>query len=272
MLRKAGSAQNVLTAVVFVLLETAALLFLHFSGPLQRSWIARGMQAGYGAIWGSTEAVKQYFALSKENARLSLENEILSMQLYGYKAAAQEYNYAASVGDTVARFHFIPAQVKKISSNKQHNYIILAKGSEDGVVPMSGVVTSHGVVGIVDVVSKNYCYAMSFKNKNVEISARVGHEGAIGILSWDGMRSNGAVLDGIPQHMAIEKGDTVYTSGYSDRFPAGIPLGKVVKKAIVSGTYYRINVELFEDCSNCRYATIVTSVDRDEIKALEGRK
>ena len=58
-------------------------------------------------------------------------------------------------------FDYIPAEVIKISRNKQHNYMILNKGFEDGIQEKSGIITRSGVVGIVDAVSAHHCYALS---------------------------------------------------------------------------------------------------------------
>ena len=56
----------------------------------------------------------------------------------------------------------------KISTNTQHNYFILDKGSADGVTSGSGVITPNGAIGIIDAVSENYSYAISFQNHNIQ--------------------------------------------------------------------------------------------------------
>ncbi len=258
------------TAVVFIVLEAAALALLKYNGPLQNMWVTQGAHALMGGLWGGTESVKHYFSLYKENEQLRKENEQLMMALQKYETDAENDVLAAS--DTIDRFQYIPAKIRKVSNNRQHNYLILNKGTEDGVHTMSGVITDKGVVGIVDAVSKHYCYARSFKNVEMDVSARIGTEGPVGILTWDGITSNGAILNGIPQHIHFSDGDTVFTSGYSDRFPPDIPLGTTGKSTIVNGAYYRIKVELFENPGSRRFATIVSNIDRDEIRQLEEAK
>ncbi len=267
--RKGNTLHNILTAAVFIILEAAAIALLYFKGPVQSLWLIRQSNALSATTYGAVESVRHYFSLSKENDRLAAENELLLMRLAAYRTEEENRAYAESVSDTIDRFHFIPAKIKKISNNRQYNYIMLGKGSEDGVTPMSGVITDRGVLGIVDVVSRHYCFARSFKNADMEVSARLGREGPVGILSWDGLSASGAILGGIPQHIAVETGDTVFTSGYSDMFPADIPLGVARDKTVVNGTYYRIRVRLFEDSAARRYATIVCSTDKEEIKQLE---
>jgi rod shape-determining protein MreC len=160
----------------------------------------------------------------------------------------------------------------KISNNTQHNYMIIGKGSEDGVTAGSGVITGKGAIGVIDAVSSNYSYALSFKNHEMNISARLGKEGAVGPMSWDGISRNGAILKEIPHHVEFEPGDTVYTSGFSSIFPPDIPLGTTGKSKIVNGATYEIEITLFEDFGSLRHVTIVENLGKAEITGLEGTR
>ena len=147
--------------------------------------------------------------------------------------------------------------------------MIIGKGSADGETEGSGVITGKGAVGIIDAVSENFSYARSFKNHEMSISARLGRNGAVGPLSWDGRSSAGAILKEIPHHVEFEKGDTVYTSGYSSIFPPDIPLGTAGEAKIVNGATYDIEVTLFEDFAALRHVTIVDNLGRQEMTRLE---
>ena len=150
--------------------------------------------------------------------------------------------------------------------------MIINKGSKDGVTNGSGVITGKGAIGFIDAVSENYSYAISFKNHAMNISARLGKEGAVGPLSWDGKSSSGAILKEIPHHVEFAPGDTVYTSGFSSIFPPDIPLGVTGASKIVNGATYEIDITLFENFGALRYVTIVENLGKDEIKKLEGRR
>lgn len=89
-------------------------------------------------------------------------------------------------------------------------------------------------------------------------------------MSWDGKSNAGAILKEIPHHVGFEKGDTVYTSGFSSIFPADIPLGTAGDAKVVNGATYEIKISLFEDFGALRYVTIVDNLGRDEMKELEG--
>ena len=90
----------------------------------------------------------------------------------------------------------------------------------------------------------------------------------MGPLVWDGHSADGALLKEIPLHFKFEKGDTVYTSGFSSVFPPDIPLGVTGDSRIVNGAMHEIKVTLFQDFSSLRYVTVVENRGRDEIDIL----
>ena len=246
---------------------------LNNNGTLQRMWFSEAAQSFMGSVWGSTQKVKDYFHLSSANDSLALENHALRVRVAQLEEALAESAVQMPVfskGRT-GHYSYIPANIMKISNNTQHNYMIIGKGAADGVTEGAGVITGKGAVGIIDAVSEHFSYARSFKNHEMNISARLGKEGAVGPLSWDGIKSDGAILKEIPHHVEFEKGDTVYTSGYSSIFPPDIPLGEVGDSKIVNGATYEIRIRLFEDFGALRYVTIVENMGKEEIKELEER-
>ena len=166
-------------------------------------------------------------------------------------------------------FDYIPAEVIKISRNKQHNYMILNKGFEDGIQEKSGIITRSGVVGIVDAVSAHHCYALSFQNSDISISGRFGEDGATGLLVWDGKSSHGAILQEVPLQYKYAVGDTVYTSGHSLMFPPDIPLGVAGDARVINGATNEIRVDLFQDFTAIRYVTVVHNTAFDEVEDFD---
>ena len=135
--------------------------------------------------------------------------------------------------------------------------------------PQSGIITNHGVVGIIDAVDKHYSYGLSFMNTSLSVSSRIGREGAVGPLSWDGVSVDKAVLKEIPLQFKYAQGDTVWTSGYSAIFPPDIPLGTTGGARIVNGAVNEIEVHLFENFTALRFVTVAENAGRDEILSLE---
>lgn len=244
---------------------------LRNNAELQNAWFAKGGQNVMNTVWGWTNSISDYFSLKEQNDSLAVENlalrtRIVALEEYISDSLLTRKLYSA---DRQQGFAYIPATINKISNNTQHNYIIVSKGSKDGVNRGDGVITGQGAIGIVDAVSENFCFVRSFKNHGMSISARLGREGSSGQLRWDGLNSNGALLSEIPHHITVTPGDTVYTSGFSSIFPSDIPLGIAKDSRIVNGSTYEIKVTMFEDFTALKYVTIVQNQEKDEIKELE---
>lgn len=272
MQRRRTITGTLINTAVFILLEIAALGMLRHDSELQDFFISKAAHGFLGNVWGLTETIRGYATLRKENDRLAgeihrLTEMVTRLEEEAGKSAARDS--AAFVSGLPGKYEFIPAEVIKNSINKQHNYLIIGKGSEDGVVPQTGIITSQGVIGIVDAVGKHYSYAISFLNSDSSISARIGRDGSSGPMSWDGKGMGNALLREIPLQMKFEEGDTVYTSGFSSIFPPDIPLGRITGSRIVNGATYEINVSLFQDFSAVRYVCLVRNRELDEILSLE---
>ena len=253
------------SVAVFIVMEIAALNMLRHNAALQDIWIARGVHRVMGAVWGRTEAVRFYFSLRKENERLADENFELQEALRRYREAEKPVPTLEDGGDG---FSYLKAEIVKMSRNKQHNYLIINKGHDDGVSDQCGIVSAGGIIGIVDAVGKHHAYALSFLNSGVSISSRLGREGPVGPLVWDGVRSNGATLKEIPLQYKYAPGDTVFTSGFSAIFPPDIPLGIAGGSKVINGAVNEISVTLFQDYSAVRYVSVVRNNNRAGMEAL----
>ena len=272
MQRRRTITGTLINTAVFILLEIAALGMLRHGDSLQDLFISRAAHGFLGYFWGVSENIADYASLRTENRHLA--EEILRLtetitRLEEEAAAAAACDSADYTTAWRGKYEFIPAEVIKNSVNKQHNYLIIGKGSDDGVRPQTGIITSRGVIGIVDAVSRHYSYAISFLNSDSSISARIGKDGAAGPMAWDGKGSGNALLREIPLQVKFEEGDTVYTSGFSTIFPPDIPIGRITGSRIVNGATFEIKVSLFQDFSSIRHVCLVRNRDLDEIMSLE---
>ena len=267
--------RNLFNAAVFIIMEIAALNMLRSSSVGKGFFVSKLSHDFIGAVWGSAQGIANYFSLGKVNESLSKENFALRALVRDMDAHKDSLRAEAVETGKIhaAGYSYTWAEVVKISRNKLHNYLIVNKGANDGVKPHSGIITSEGIIGIIDTVGTNYSYAISFMNSGSPISARLGRDGAVGPLSWNG--KDGATLHAISLQNKFAPGDTIFSSGISDIFPADIPLGLAGKSRIINGATYEIEVKLLQDFSRLRYVTIVHNDFRDEISSLEkkeGRK
>lgn len=270
MRRETSWIQRIVALAIFILLEIASLYMLRRNAPLQRMWVARAAHGIMGSVGGGTQRIGDYFSLKKLNAQLEEENAELRVRNAKLQDIIREYRVDTTrYGiNPVKGFTYVPCEIRRISRGKQHNYMILDKGREDGILENAGVITPDGVVGIVEAVSEHFCYALSLQNTDISVSARFGDEGATGLLSWDGYSSNGALLREIPLQFKYEQGDTVYTSGHSLVFPPDIPLGVAGDSRVINGAVNEIKVKLFQDFTAIRYVTVAYNNAQKEMGGL----
>lgn len=265
MRRYGNIRKNALTALLFIVLEAAALLMLANNGIMHRQWAMRSIIETRAAIFGTIEGIGDYFRLKKTNDSLAVVCSGLLEELYAQTGGA----YRAAE-DTVSypEFSLTPAKIVKGSFNRQQNYLILDKGRKAGIEPNMGVITDRAVVGVVQAVTENYSYVLSFLSPEINISARLGHSGVVGTLSWNGKGTRSAVLSQVPLHTEIPEGDTIYTSGFSNLYPSGIPIGTVLQTEIVDGASLNAEIRLMQEFRSLDYVNIARNTGKAEIDSL----
>lgn len=261
-----------INVAIFIVLEIAALGLLRRSSTGQEFFISKLSHSFIGSVWGWSQGIGDYFALKEINRTLSQENFALQEALGRFEASADSVKSLGNGVYTSGRYRFRHASVIKNSRNKHHNFLIVDKGTADGVNSHTGIITSNGIIGIIDSAGTHYSYAISFLNSNFNLSARIGREGAVGPMAWDGKDLSRAILREISLQHKFKQGDTVYTSGHSTIFPPDIPLGIIEGSKIINGSTYDIDIKLFQDYTAVRYVTLVENLDRAEILSLENKE
>ncbi len=105
-------------------------------------------------------------------------------------------------------------------------YIIINRGSNDGLQRGMPVVTNQGLVGRVDAVIADAARVQLItdpaSNVNVRLQNAEVDASLIGSVTGD------VTLDLIPQDVALESGDLVLTSGLGGGYPPDLIVGQVV--------------------------------------------
>ena len=74
----------------------------------------------------------------------------------------------------------------------------------------------------------------------------------------------------IPQHLTVNIGDSVFTSGYSNVFPANILIGTVAKKMDnAKNTFLTIKVKFATNFNNINSVYLVKNLYKAEIDSLK---
>ena len=258
--------------LLFVLLETLALLLLLQNNNYQNTRFVEFTRNVKGSFYEQTMQVKKYLSLQEKNRQLIQENE----KLRNYIAAnlqSENDTFRRKVDTTLEQqYSYLSARVINNSVNKQHNYITLDKGREDGVTTEMGVISGEGIVGVVRGVSDHFSTAISLLNSELRVSAKLSGSGYFGPLNWSGGDYRYAKLGDIPLHASLNSGDTVVTSGYSAIFPEGILIGHVDTFQERGGRFYEVDVRLSTDFKSLSNVYVVKNLLKEEQDQLENNE
>ncbi len=255
--------------LLFLVLEVIAFSILIQNNHYHQSGFVNLTREATGKFYQQMAEFKKYFSLQEENRMLANENARLNNILINMERA--DRSFYRSVKDSIRnqKYYYTPARVINNSVTKQHNYITINKGSRDGIKPEMAVISKDGVVGVVKGVSDNFATAISFLNRDFKISAKLKNSGYFGSLSWTGNGYKYGTLTEIPLNAEVYPGDTIVTSGYSAIYPEGIHIGFVKDYEEISGSFYKIKVELAVDFKKVANVNIVSYLLKEEQEQLE---
>lgn len=137
-------------------------------------------------------------------------------------------------------------------------------GSEDGVTINDPVLTPEGVVGKVIIVNDKFSIVQLISDINFRLSVRVLPEGATGILRF--IAGQTCEIREIPKNSQVGIGNRVVTSGFSETFPAGLPVGEVTGLYNERGSYQKIvTIQLHDELSSLRHVFVIRGAMSDEV-------
>jgi len=232
------------------------------------------------------ENIDWYFELKKINSSLVEENLILKNQLEKFI----EKNSIDSLENVAFQYQNAKVISNNLSSFK--NNLIINKGTKHGLKNEMGVISSTGIVGIIDRTSKNYSSVMSVLNTESKINAKVKRTSHFGTLEWNGLRNRDLLLNDIPETADIKIGDSIITGGMSLIFPEGINIGvisDIMKQEKFNDTimkfninnqfkianiefrenYLNIEVKLHTDMNNLNNVYVIESLNKDEFENIK---
>ena len=217
-----------------------------------------------GSIHAFFSKIGNYFNLKEENFLLLDENNRL--KALNLNRSIQ----STAVSNDAENYQLTPASVIKNSYAFPQNYLTLNKGERDLIKEDMGVITSNGLVGIIDQTSSKYARVISILNTKSKINAKLKKSNHFGTLEWNGENYRSVQLHDIQDLVKLAKGDTVVTSGYSSVFPENIPIGRIESFQLNdTKDLYIINVSLFNDMTNLRHVHIIENLDFEELKTLK---
>lgn len=228
-----GSVQT--TIIFFVV---AGVLALALSGSL--GFVSTGFNAFLVSTqtWISTRfvAIQEFLTVPRDVATLRQRNAELEAEVA--RLQAQVVQLQSQVADTQA----LAALVNFSRSNPESaytaatvigrdpspflRYIIIDKGSNQGLRRGMPVVTDQGLVGRVDAVIGSAARVQLITDPTSAVNVRLDKADREAVLT--GTLAGDLTLDLVPQDILLQLGDVVLTSGLGGSYPPDLIIGQVV--------------------------------------------
>ncbi|NJN78502.1 MAG: rod shape-determining protein MreC [Saprospiraceae bacterium] len=255
---------------LFIVLEIISFYMIVNNNEKQNQVYVSSANRMTGSFYERYDKIVGFWNLGDVNAELANDNKRLLEQLPNAYFDTEVDTIEVRDSFFEQQYRYIPAKIVNNSINRYDNYLTLNRGRSHGIKNNTGVITSNGIIGVVQKTSKNYTVVMSILHHNTRISAKIKNSDYFGSLLWKGGNPEYMYLDAIPKHATIEQGDTIITSGYSSKFPEGIMVGVVEDATVIKGSnFYDVKVKLSSDMSNLSHVFVVNNLMKKEKETLE---
>ena len=252
------------------------IILIHKTMSYQHFAISRATHSVIGPFNKQWNKVVRHFSLSAENQALIAQNLSLLREQENLYYTLDDSTYVVMSNDSIVRnrkqlYDYTTASVIYSSTNKKHNYILIDKGLQDSIYPDMGVISPHGVVGVVNEVSQHFATVITLLHLMSRISAKIMPINQIGAIVWEGGDPNYGYLLDIPIHMEVNIGDSIYTSGFSNVFPRDILIGTVAEKKETQSTFQNIKVRFSVPFNKVDNVYLVKNLYKSELDTLKNK-
>jgi len=260
---KSSLSRSLQTTIIFLVIGGVLALALggYFSTASNRfttslvgvqTWIATRVLA----IQDFLTAPRDIGSLRAHNAELEAEVSQLQARVIELQQRVNETEILAALVDfsrnNPESTYKAAAVIGRDPSPFLH-YVIINRGSNDGIRRGMAVVTNQGLIGRVDAAIADAARVQLITDPASSINVRLQNADTDAVLI--GSVTGDVSLDMISQDADIESGDLILTSGLGGGFPPDLIIGQVVSTR-------RVDVELFQQ------AAVQPAVDFAQLKIV----
>lgn len=264
---------------VVLVLVVAGILILALAGyiaPLSRialspfitiqTWFA----TRYQAVQDFLTAPRDMALLTQRNAELESETSRLETQIIELQQQNTELQVLSALLD-FARAHpeniYLTAAVIGRDPSPFLHYVIINRGSDDGLRRGMPAVSQQGLVGRIAAVTAGASRVQLLTDPSTTINVRLQPSGAEAILT--GSITGDVLLELIPQDIEIQSGDLVLTSGLGGNYPPNILIGQVSSvRQRPFELFQSASVQSVVDYKKLEIALIITNFRQVDISPL----
>ena len=239
-----------------------------FTGSLinLQSWFS----SRFVAVQDFLTAPRDIASLRQRNAELEADVSALQAQVIQLQQQVGETDILAALVDfSRARSEnsYKAAAVIGLDPSPFLHYVIINRGSNDGILRGMPVVTDQGLVGRVDSVIADAARVQLITDSDSNVNVRL--QNAETEASLVGSVTGDVTLDLIPQDVAIEVGDLVLTSGLGGGYPPDLIVGQVVNiRSRDFDLFQRATVQTVVDFNRLQIVLVIVNFKPVDISPL----
>ena len=274
---KSTSARSLQT--VFLALVVVGLIALALGGylrPLSRyvldpvvgaqTWLSTRFQA----LQNFFNAPQDLARLRQRNAELEAQASQMQAEIIELKQQIAETRILSALVD-FARVHpenrYVAAAVIGSDPSPFVKYVIINRGSDDGLRRGMPVVTQQGLVGRVAAVTAGAARVQLVTDPGSSVNVRIEPSRAQAVLN--GGITGDVSLDMIPQSAEVQVGDLVLTSGLGGNYPSNVLIGQVASvRRRETDLFQQAAVQPVVDFANLEIVLIITNFRPVDIEPL----
>ena len=243
-----------------MLLQIISIVLLSNASKIHESFFSTYANELIGAINKRYSNFTDYFSLKETNRQLSEENARLRNTLAANFIEADKGKKVvidSLIKDTLGHFRkytFLPAKVVGNTVTLQNNFLILERGTKEGMAKGMAVYSPQGIVGVVVEAGPEYSKVMSLLHRNSKVSAMLKKDNNAGSIEWDGADPSYLTLRNITKGAKVAIGATVVTSNYSANFPSHLMVGTVAAISAESASnFYTLKIKTATNFFSIQY-------------------
>lgn len=268
-MRRLSDAKDYILTAILLLLAIAMMINRH-EGGLQNARKASITVLSY--LEQPLSVIRVYRQALTTNTYLHRQNILLQDELSRLRSVEEQNRILRELLNLrqESSHPVIPVRIVAKDLTGLNNTLTIDSGTEDGARVGMPVINSDGLIGQIILTSKHYSQVLPYSNSLFRVSASVAETRAYGIVSWSATSHNELVLNHIPQTIQVQEGQIVETSGFSNQYPSGLPIGEIIGMEAGDGIETQtIHIRAFADLFTAAEAFIVDFEPDSVIQELE---
>lgn len=274
---KTQSSQSVRTATLtLIVIGLIALALGGYLSPLYRftvnplvgiqTWVSQR----YMAIYEFLTVPRDVASLQRQNTTLEAENSRLQAQIIDLQQQLSQREYeSALLGYAKAHTEnrYSAAEIIGRDPSPFLHYVIINRGSDDGIRHGMPVVTEQGLIGRISDVNSSAARVQLITDPSSAVNVRLQASQKDAILT--GSVTGDLTIDTVPQDVKIPTGDVVLTSGLGGMYPSNLLVGQVVSTHQKQNDLFQTaSVQPVVDFSAIKMVLVITNYKPVDIAPL----